>query len=226
MTRLILVRHCEAEGNTKGVLQGRTDCDVSGNSAAQLELVALRLRNEPLAAIYSSPLRRAFKTAQAIDRYHGLEIKVDPRLSEIDLGDWDGRSWEEIAAQDSPMLRVWNETPGKFRAAGGESMREVYDRMWAAALDMVKANRGGTVCAVSHGCAIRNFLCRALGLPVDDIGRVGWCDNTGLSVVDFDEALSPRVVKMNDASHIPPELSVYRSREGDAVDLSDGGESA
>lgn len=226
MTRLILVRHCEAEGNTKGVLQGRMDCDVSGNGETQLELVALRLRNEPLAAIYSSPLRRAFKTAQAINRYHGLTIAVDPRLSEIDLGDWDGRSWEEIAAQDSLMFRVWNETPGKFRATGGESMREVYDRMWAAALDMVKANPGKTVCVVSHGCAIRNLLCRALGLPVDDVGRVGWCDNTGLSVVDFDGTLSPHVVKMNDASHIPPELSVYRSREMAEEERPDGGESA
>lgn len=226
MTRLILVRHCEAEGNTKGVLQGRSDYDISGNGAVQLELVALRLRNEPLAAICSSPLRRAFKTAQAINRYHGLTIKVDPRISEIDLGDWEGRSWEEISAQDSPMFRIWNETPGRFRAEGGESMQEVYDRMWAAALDMVRANPGKTVCAVSHGCAIRNFLCRALGRPVDEVGSIGWCDNTGLSVVDFDEALSPHVVKMNDASHIPAELSVYRRREMAEEECPDGGESA
>ncbi|QNK39160.1 histidine phosphatase family protein [Caproicibacter fermentans] len=218
MTRLVFVRHCEAEGNTKGVLQGRTDCDVSGNSAVQLELVSMRLRNEPFVAMYSSPLKRAFKTAQAINRYHNLPIQVDKRLSEIDVGVWEGRSWAEIEREDSPMVAVWNEFPGKFHAEGGESMREVYDRMWTAALEIAGANPGKTVCVVSHGCAIRNLLCHALGWPVDRVGEIGWCDNTAVSVVDFDDELRAKVVKMNDASHIPPELSVYR-RNG--RDLSD-----
>lgn len=217
MTRLILVRHCEAEGNTKGVLQGRTDSDVSGNSAVQLELVSLRLRNEPIAAIYSSPLRRAYKTARAIDKYHRLPILVDDRLAEIDVGVWEGLTWDEIERQNPRMLRVWKESPGEFRAEGGESMRDVYDRMWAAGLDIVRANEGRTVCAVSHGCAIRNFLCRALGRPVGEVNSVGWCDNTGVSVVDFDGALRPRVVKMNDASHLPPAFSAYR-KNGGSVD--------
>lgn len=214
MTRLVFVRHCEAEGNTKGVLQGRTDCDISGNGAVQLDLISLRLRNEPFEAIYSSPLRRAFKTAQAIDRYHHLPIQVDRRLSEIDVGAWEGRSWSEIEKENSAMLKIWNESPGKFRAEGGESMKEVYDRVWKAAKDIAEANRGKTVCVVSHGCAIRNLLCHALGWPVDRVGEVGWCDNTAVSVVDFDDCLHARVVKMNDASHIPPQLSVYRRNGG------------
>ena len=213
MTKLILVRHCEAEGNTKGVLQGRTDCDVSGNGEAQMELVALRLRNEPFAALYSSPLKRAYKTAQAINKYHRLPVRIDARLSEIDVGSWEGRSWAEIEAENPPMLKIWNESPGEFQAGGGESMRDVYDRMWAAGLDIVRANPGKTVCAVSHGCAIRNFLCRALGRPVSELNSVGRSDNTAVSVVEFDDALTPHVVRINDASHIPPELSVYR-RDG------------
>ena len=213
MTKLILVRHCEAEGNTRGELQGRTDCDVSGSGETQLELVSLRLRNEPFAAIYSSPLRRAYKTAQAIDKYHHLPVRVDKRLSEMDFGSWEGRSWAEVEKEDPPMLKIWNESPGEFQAEGGESMRQVYDRMWAAGLDIVRANPGKTVCVVSHGCAIRNFLCRALGRPVSELNSVGRSDNTAVSVVEFDDALSPRVIIMNDDSHIPPELSVYR-RDG------------
>lgn len=218
MTRLIYVRHCEAEGNTNGVIQGRTDSDISGNGATQLELVSMRLRNEPFAAIYSSPLRRAYKTAQAINRYHNLTIQVDPRLSEIDVGAWEGRSWEEIAQEQSPLLKLWDESPALFCAEGGESMSDVYKRMWEAALDIVRANEGKTVCVVSHGCAIRNLLCHAKGWPVDRIGEINWCDNTAVSVVDFDEEMHANVITMNDASHIPPELSVYR-RNG--MELSD-----
>ena len=65
MTRVILVRHCEAQGNTDGTFQGRTDCDISGNGETQLELVALRCRNMPIDVIYSSPLKRAYRTAEA-----------------------------------------------------------------------------------------------------------------------------------------------------------------
>ncbi len=218
MTRLIFVRHCEAEGNTKGILQGRTDCDISGNSAVQLELVSLRLRNESFASIYSSPLKRAFKTAQAINQYHHLPIQIDPRLSEIDIGSWEGHPWEEIERENSPMVKIWNESPGQFRAEGGESMKEVYDRVWAAAMEIAGANRETTVCVVSHGCAIRNLLCHALGWPVNRIGEIGWCDNTAVSVVDFDDGLRAHVVRMNDDSHLPSELSVYRR---DGADLSD-----
>jgi broad specificity phosphatase PhoE len=209
MTRIYFVRHCEAEGNTRGVLQGRSDSDVSGNSAKQLDLVSLRLRNVPFTACYSSPLRRAYKTAQAINRYHDLTIEKDKRLIEIDMGDWEGRSWSDIE-QDSPaMLRIWNESPGEFQAPNGESIRQVCDRMWSAAQDIARENDGKTVCVVSHGCAIRTLLCRAMGKSVGEIGDIPWCDNTAVSVIEF-ESGKARIVKMNDASHIPPELSVYR----------------
>lgn len=210
MTRIVLVRHCEAQGNTLGKLQGRTDCDVSGNGSIQLELVSLRLRNTPFTAFYSSPLKRAYKTAQAIDRYHGLPIRTDPRLIEIDIGTWEGRSWKSIEQEGSERLRLWKEDPGRFAAENGETMRQVADRMWEAVTDIVRANPGGTVCIASHGCAIRCFLCLALGKPLEQLGDVDWCDNTGISVADFDEQGRCRVVKMNDSSHISPELSVYR----------------
>jgi broad specificity phosphatase PhoE len=209
MTTIYFVRHCEAEGNTKGILQGRSDCDISGNSAKQLELVSLRLRNVPFAAIYSSPLQRAFKTAQAINRYHGLEIIKNEGLVEIDMGDWEGRSWADIEAEGPEMLRVWNENPGDFQAPGGEAIAHVCERMWQTALEIAKANDGKTVCAVSHGCAIRSLLWGAGGKTRREKGGGTWCDNTAVTVIEFENGKA-NVVRMNDASHIPPELSVYR----------------
>lgn len=202
MTKIILVRHCEAQGNTLGTLQGRTDCDISGNSAAQLELVSLRLRNTPINALYSSPLKRARKTAEAINKYHNLPVKIEPRLSEIDVGVWENRLWTEIEREYPEEIKVWQEQPGNFTPQGGESMRQVYDRIWAAVTDIVKENPNKTVCVTSHGCAIRNFLCRALGKPIEELTDIPWCDNTGISVVNFDRNLKPEVITMNDASHI------------------------
>lgn len=210
MTRMYLVRHCESEGNSLGMLQGRTDCDISGNSKKQLELVALRLRNVPFDAIYSSPLRRARKTAEAINRYHRLPITLEPGLQEIDVGVWEGKKWAEVEREYPEQVKAWNEDPAQFTPDRGETMRQVYDRIWAAVTGIVRANPGKTVCATSHGCSIRNFLCHALGKPVEELNGIGWCDNTAVSIVDFDDDMSSKVILMNDASHIPPELSVYR----------------
>lgn len=219
MTRIYFIRHCEAEGNTRGVLQGRSDCDISGNSAKQLDLVSLRLRNEPFDAMYSSPLKRAYKTAQAINQYHNLTIHKDNRLIEIDMGEWEGRSWASIEQESPAMLKVWNENPGDFQAPGGESIRQVAQRMWEAVADIARGNPNRTVCVVSHGCAIRSFLCLALGKDISELNDIPWCDNTAVSVVEFDNG-KPRVAVMNDASHIPPELSVYRRDSGEeSIDI-------
>lgn len=216
MTKIFLVRHCEAQGNTSGVLQGRSDSDISGNSARQLELVAARLKDEPFAAVYSSPLIRAYKTAQAIAAPHGLAITKDPRLIEIDMGEWEGRSWADIAKDGRDELRIWNEEPGRFAAPGGESTAQVASRMWQAVAELAGKHRGQTVCAVSHGCAIRCLLCRALGKPLDSMQQIAWSDNTGVSVVEFDGEGNCSVPVMNDSSHMPPELSVYRKNLDDS----------
>lgn len=210
MTRIILVRHCEAHGNTINVFQGHTDGDISGNGAVQLELLGLRCRNMPIDVIYSSPLKRAYQTAEAINKYHNLPIQIEPRLIEINGGEWEGKSWnDELPNLYPEHLNNWYMRPHEFCPPGGEAMRDVYDRMWAAITDIVRDNEGKTVCVTSHGCAIRNLLCRALNKPIEELNDIGWCDNTAVSIIDFDDDLNSSVIYMNDASHITPDISVY-----------------
>ena len=209
MTRILLVRHCEAQGNTDSVFQGHTDCEISGNGATQLELLSIRCRNMPIEAIYSSPLKRARLTAEAINRYHRLPIRIDNRLIEINGGVWEGKSWSELPVLDAEQTDAWYHRPYEFAPKDGESMREVYDRIWDGVTDIVRANRDKMVCIASHGCAIRNFLCRAQGWPVERLNDVDWCDNTAISIIDFDEDMNSKVVLMNDASHLTPETSIF-----------------
>lgn len=213
MTRIILVRHCEAQGNTEGFFQGCIDSDISGHGKTQLELLSVRCRNMPFDAIYSSPLKRARITAEAINRYHHLPIQVEPRLHEIDGGEYEGRSWDELTRIYPEELQNWYFRPFDFAPKGGETMRMVYARMWDAVTDIVKANQDKTICIVSHGCAIRNFLCHALRKPVEEINDVGWGDNTAISIIDFSADLQSDVVMMNDASHLTPEISVYAQQK-------------
>ena len=88
-------------------------------------------------------------------------------------------------------------------------MRQVYDRVWDALLSIVQENPEKTVCVTSHGCAIRNMLCHAKRWPLERLNDVDWCDNTAMSVIDFDQKEIPSLILENDASHLTPDVSVF-----------------
>ena len=209
MTRIILIRHCEAMGNSLRVFQGHTDADISENGKTQLDLLSVRCRNMPIDAIYSSPLKRAYRTAEAVNTYHNLEIQVEPGLIEINGGLWEGIKWDELPVLYPDYALAWNTNPSEFAPPQGESMRQVYDRMWNAIVKIVKNNPNKNVCVTSHGCAIRNFLCHAMNKPIEQLNTVDWCDNTAISIIDFDEHIQSNVVLMNDASHLSEETSTF-----------------
>ncbi len=213
MTRVLLVRHCEAQGNFKRVFQGHTDAEISENGKVQLELLSVRCRNMEIDAIYSSPLKRAYQTAEAVNTYHRLPIQIDAGLIEIDGGCWEGQLWEKLPELYPEDARAWNARPCDFAPEGGEPMRSVYDRIWNAVTGIVRKNPGKNICVTSHGCAIRNFLCRAMGKPIEELNDVDWCDNTAISIIDFDEGMNPHIVLLNDSSHLTEETSTFAKQE-------------
>lgn len=212
-TTLYIVRHCEARGNVDRIFQGHTDADISEKGKAQLERLAERFRDIPLDAVYSSPLKRARLTADAINRYHGLPVHIHPGLIEIHGGYMEGKPWADFPVTNPEDARRWNLEPWLFAPQGGESMQAVYDRIWRAVGDIVTAEEGGAVAVASHGCAIRNLLCRAKGWPIQRLAEVAWCDNTGVSILEFDGPDKCRVVLENDISHLDEGLSTLAGQK-------------
>ena len=207
--KLIVVRHCEAMGNDLRIFQGSTDCDITENGARQLDALAERMREFPFQAAYSSPLKRAYKTAQAANRYYGLPIKTEARLAEIHGGCWEGKKWGDFPKLFPRDSYHWNNEPWKFHPDGGESMKEVYDRIWEAVTDIASRHFGQSVLVASHGCAIRNLLCHAHGWEIERLNDVDWCDNTAISVIEFDRELRPTILLENDSSHLTEHLSTF-----------------
>lgn len=201
MTTIYLIRHCETKGNQQRLFQGRIDMDISDAGRAQLERLSERFRDIPLDALYSSPLLRAKRTAEAVAKYQPLAIQIDERLIEINGGCWEGRSWNDMPVFDPEQSRRWLEEPWNFGTEGDEPMRAVYDRMREALLDIAAANKGKQVAVVSHGCAIRNALCFAKGWPIEQLHTVPWCDNTGICVLTVEDG-QVQVVTENDHSHL------------------------
>lgn len=184
MTRLLLIRHGEPEDDARGRCYGRLDIGLSPTGAASAERLAESLRDVALEKVYVSPRRRAVQTAAALG---GTPI-VDDRLRELDFGELEGRTYDEIEREQPRFFREWMETPTLVRFPGGESYAELRERVSFAVDDVVAAHAGRIVALVSHGGVIRAALAVALGLPDDrafalDVGYgrisvVDWFDGT------------------------------------------------
>jgi alpha-ribazole phosphatase len=184
MTRLLLIRHAEPAEGARGRCYGRLDVDLSPAGLLNAERLAERLRDVELEQVYVSPRRRAVQTAAAL----GGSPTVDDRLRELDFGELEGRTYDEIEREQPTFFRRWMETPTLVRFPGGESYGELRERVAAAVDDAVAAHPGRTVALVSHGGVIRAALAVALGLPDDrafalDVGYarisvVDWFDGT------------------------------------------------
>ncbi len=207
MLKIYFVRHAEAMGNVKEFFQGRTDCEISPKGARQLECLAERFKDIPIEKIYSSPLKRTMSTAEAVNKYHGFEIIRDEQLVEINGGVWEGMPWVEIPKRYPKEYDVWENRMYDFEIENGESVRQVYERMKSAVTAIAKENHGRTIAVVSHGCAIRTYLCYAMGMSIEQLKEVGWSDNTAVSLVEYDDSLVPKIVFRNDNTHLTEELS-------------------
>lgn len=226
-TTIIVVRHCEAEGNIKRIFQGHTDGPVSERGKIQLELLAERFRDVHVDAVYSSPLSRALATANAINQDGNLPIITDNRLMEINGGDLEGVPWIEFPDKFPEFALNWNLKPWLLETPNGESMRQVYNRISSAILDVAVANCGKTIAVASHGCTIRNLICWAKGPAIEYLNEISWCDNTSLNILEFDEKFAPTVICENDRSHLKTGMSVmdeqswWKPEKRDNMDFSD-----
>ena len=202
MTYIYLVRHCEALGNQQQIFQGSHDEPITETGARQLECLSRRFADVALDAVYSGPLLRARKTADAILGSRAIPLSIEPRVTEICGGDWEHRSWAELPQLSPEQCYNWVNAPWRFEAPQGEKMTEVYARMAAALCDLAAAHDGQTIAIASHGCAIRNALCFAHGKPIECLQEIGWSDHTAVSLLLW-EAGEWHVLSESDSSHLP-----------------------
>lgn len=164
-TRFLLLRHA-AHDRQGELLTGRMDgVHLGARGRREAQLLAERLRREPIAAIYSSPLPRAVETAAPISRTLHLPIVTAEQLNEIDFGEWTGRPIHALAPD--PAWRLWNSRRSLGRAPGGESMLAAQMRVVGFMAELRETNRGRNVLLVSHGDVIRAAIAYYLGLTLD-----------------------------------------------------------
>jgi broad specificity phosphatase PhoE len=131
-TTILLIRHGETESNALGMQgwhMGWSEEDLNATGFRQAESVALRLAKAPISAVYSSSSKRAMNTSEIIGRYHGLRPVAVPALREINYGDWEGKKRGDMREKYPEIHRQLQTNPMTVTIPGGESFKQVTDRV-------------------------------------------------------------------------------------------------
>jgi len=169
MTTLLLIRHGETDASDKLLAGWMPGWHLNPRGRQQVEKLAQRLADHPLAAIYTSPLERTMETAEAIARRHGIEPQPVKGIGEVQIGEWQGKTFVEIAE-----VREWvayNALRSGVRPPGGELMIECQTRMVQEAERIARKHPNDTVALVSHGDPLRVLIAYFLGISLDLLSR-------------------------------------------------------
>jgi broad specificity phosphatase PhoE len=170
VTTLLLARHGETDWNRDRRWQGHADRPLTDRGRAQATALAERLADIALDAVYSSDLRRARETAEAVAWAQGLDVVALPELREVNVGSWQGLSRDEAEAQFPEGFRRW--LAGGTGWDDGETYAEMSTRVLAAVDRVASDHEGGRILIVSHGGPIRAIHGAALGMDVEDYRRI------------------------------------------------------
>ncbi|MBV8500944.1 MAG: histidine phosphatase family protein [Paucibacter sp.] len=207
-TRIFAIRHGETAWNRDTRIQGQLDIGLNERGLAQAQATAQALKDETLAAVYSSDLARARSTAHALAAAVGAPLILDRALRERSFGHFEGHTWAEIEANWPEDSRRWRKRDLDFTPDGGESLPVFYERCVGAALRLAAAHPGQAIAIVAHGgvmdclyrAGTRQSLQAARGWQLgnatinrllytgEGLSVTGWNDDTHLSHLTLDEA--------------------------------------
>jgi broad specificity phosphatase PhoE len=199
MKRLLLARHGQSVSNAARRFQGQRDVPLSPLGERQAEALgrALRRRVREVAAVYTSPLARARRTAEIAAAGLGRPLVAVADLREVSLGEWEDLTVDEVRARSGDPFARWVRDPLACPPPGGEPLLAVQERVVGAIAAIAAAHADGEeVLVVCHGGVISAYLAHCLGLPLSGIWRLALANGS------LTELAPPRVLSMNDTSHL------------------------
>jgi broad specificity phosphatase PhoE len=182
-TQLFLVRHGATEANERRpyILQGQgIDFPLSEAGRAQARAVGRFLSKFSVKAVYCSKLLRAQETAQEIARSYGFSVEPLENIHEVDVGEWEGKSWNMIMEENEAAYHAFMKDPGDTPYLGGESYRDVLNRAKPVLAEVLEQHRGESIVVVAHNVVNRAYLADVIGLDLrraKDIQQSNCCVN-------------------------------------------------
>jgi broad specificity phosphatase PhoE len=204
MTRIILVRHGQTEWNRVERFRGRADVPLNDTGLAQAELTGQRIAAEwrPM-AVYSSPLTRAVKTAEIIARHFILSVQVHHELTDIDYGQWQGLTPDEVRERWPQISDEWYNKPASAHIPGGETLEQLRSRALVVIDELVRRHKNQTIVVVGHTVINRIILLGMLGQSNDRFWRLRQ-DTCAINCFEADGG-NFTLLSINDTCHLHPE---------------------
>lgn len=175
MTSLILIRHGHVEGIYPERFRGRAELPLSPLGERQAQALAERIaRRFAPAAMYTSPMARAIATGAPIAQALGLSSTVLSGLHDLDYGQWQGMTHEDVSKQSPELYKAWHDTPHLLRFPNGESLQDLVARTADGLREVLKRHPGKSdvVLLIGHDSVNRVLLLQLLDQPLSAYWRV------------------------------------------------------
>ena len=171
-TEIIIIRHGESLGNSKRIMLGLTDLDMSERGYLQAEACAEFLLNERIDAVYSSDLKRAYNTAVPTARAFGLEVQGRKALREIYAGIWEAIPFSDVINNYAADFALWRDDFPSAYCPEGETVAELSKRVCDEVKRICEAHDGETVVIATHASPVRTIQIAATSGDASDVAFV------------------------------------------------------
>ncbi|MDE2253452.1 MAG: histidine phosphatase family protein [Betaproteobacteria bacterium] len=200
-TRILLVRHGSTRLTLEDRFAGSNDEPLSNEGRDQASRLGVRLSSVPIAAVYASPMARTMDTARIIASPHGLKVQPEAAFREIDFGQWEGLTRDQVRERYAQDFALWEEDPLLVAPAQGESGLSVIHRALPLMCEIIERHRHQTVLVVSHKGTNRLLVSSLLGLDARGYRERLDQSPASLTILDFMNEVRPRLKLFNDVSH-------------------------
>ena len=199
-TRIYLVRHGQVEGHEEKRYNGHVNVPLTQLGREQSERVCNSLVDLPLDAVYSSDLDRSRHCAELIAATHNLTVNAHESLRELNIGDWEGRTWAELQEAYPEDWQARLRDLVSFQVPGGESLQDAADRIRPTIQMSIENHPDADVALVAHGGTTRIILLDAIGAPLGQAFSIEQ-DYGCMNIIDYFANGNSVVKLLNGTAH-------------------------
>ena len=204
MIRIYLIRHGETAGNKEGRFRGRTDFPLNERGLEQAESLAAELQDIPFSNIFCSPLIRATKTAEIINRFHGCSIQICEEINNAFLGNWEGKLKTEVKNKFPNLYQIWLENPEQLNVKGMERIDQIRERSGQFIRKLVQdldKHEEIHLAVVSHRAVFKPMIADLIGIQAPYFWKIHM-ETASYSIIEYSDERGFLLYQLNQNKHL------------------------
>jgi len=190
MVKIYVVRHGETEWNAEKRTQGRLDSNLTEKGKRDANLLGERLKRTDFSRIISSPSKRTLETAKRVRGDRTIPIETDERLYEINLGEWQGKTEDEIKAKFPQQFHFYWNQPANFQNEEGENFTDVKNRVADFFRELEAESPSGNILIVTHGVVIKSLYLICRKSPLEEVWNPPFIYGTSLTIIEIHDGVT------------------------------------